>query len=122
MEFLILLLVNWVCAGAFVLVGFSCFKDRKPVGFWTGTQIHEDKVTDIKKYNFANGVMWCIYSALFWLAGFISIFNAKNCIIIDIFACTGGLAGLIIGYGWIKRRYFVSYRDRYVAGKLNDYK
>lgn len=122
MDFVISLFFNWICGAIFALIGFSCTKSRKPVGFWSGIEVKKSEVTDVKKYNFANAVMWCAYSAFFWLAGFIAIGNATASAVIDIIACTVGLVGLIIGYSWIKHRYFVSYRDRYVAGRLNDYK
>ena len=122
MDNIIGVFFNWVCAIIFSLIGFACTKNRKPVGFWSGQTVKKSEVTNVKKYNFANGVLWCAYSAFFWLAGFIAIGNMTASAIIDIIACTIGLVGLILGYGWIKRRYFVSYRDRYVAGRLNDYK
>ena len=121
MDFVIVLFINWICGFIFALIGFACTKSIRPVGFWSGIEVKKSEVTDVKKYNFANSVMWCIYSSFYWLAGVVAIGSMTVAAIIDIIACTVGLIGLILGYGWIKRRYFVSYRDRYVAAKLNDY-
>lgn len=114
--------INWVCAAVFSLIGFSCFKSKRPVGFYSGTTIRKEQVTDVRKYNFANGVLWSTYSVIFWLAGFCAFFDAGIGMIFTIVGCTVGIIFLILGYGWIKRRFFVEYRDRYIAGKLNDYK
>ena len=122
MEFLLGVLINWFCGAIMVLVGISCFKRRTPVNFWSGTEVKKEEVTNVKKYNFANGVMWCIYSGFFWIACFAAIFNSTVSVVFLILGCTVGIAGLLIGYGWIKRRYFISYRASYVASKLNDYK
>lgn len=122
MEFMLFMLISWFCGAVFVLLGFSCFKRRTPVSFWSGTEVKKQEVTNVKKYNFANGVMWCIYSVFFWIAGLAAVINSTASVVFLVLACTVGIAGLILGYGWIKRRYFVSYRDSYVAAKLNDYK
>lgn len=114
--------INWVCAAIFSLIGFSCFKSRRPVGFWSGMSVRREQVTDVHKYNFANGVLWSGYSVIFWIAGFCSFVDTGIAMIFTMIGCTAGLAYLILGYSWIKRRFFAEYRDRYIAGKLNDYK
>lgn len=122
MEGIIGLIINWFCGAIFVLLGFACFKSRKPINFWSGTEVKKQELTNVKKYNFANGVMWCIYSSFFWIAGLAAVINSTVSIVFIVLGCTVGIVGLLLGYGWIKRRYFVSYRDSYVASKLNDYK
>lgn len=122
MDFWAFVLLSWLCGAVMILMGYSCFKRRTPVNFWTGTEIKKTEVTSVRKYNFANGVMWCIYSAFFWIAGLVAIVNKTVAVVFLVLGCTVGVMGLILGYGGIKRRYFVSYRDSYVASKLNDYK
>ena len=114
--------INCVCGVIFLLIGFACFKSRKPVGFWSGSSVREEQVTSVRKYNAANGILWSSYSAIYWIAGFLSVSNQGAGLVFTIIGCTAGLVYLILGYGWIKRRFFVEYRDRYIAGKLNDYK
>lgn len=115
-------LISWFCGAVLVIIAYSCFKRKTPVNFWSGTEVKKEEVTDVKKYNFANGIMWCIYSAFFWFAGLAAMSDKMVSVIFLVLGCTVGLIGLLLGYGWIKRRYFVRYRDSYVASKLNDYK
>lgn len=122
MENIIFVMMSWICGAIFVLIGFSCFKRTQPTGFWSGVEVRKDEVTDVKAYNVANGIMWCIFSLFFWISGVAAIFNSTLAIVFIVVGCTGGVVGLILGYGWIKRRFFVCYRDKYVASKLNDYK
>ena len=81
-----------------------------------------EQVTNVKGYNVANGIMWCIYSMFFWTSGVASIYDSIYAVIIMVFACTGGIVGLIMGYGLIKRKFFVSYKYKNIASKLNKYK
>lgn len=122
MENIVFVMMCWICGAIFVLIGFSCFKKTEPTGFWSGVEVRKDEVIDVKGYNVANGIMWCIFSIFFWVSGILAIFNSFVAVVMLIIACTVGIVGLILGYGWIKRRFFVCYRDKYVASKLNDYK
>lgn len=47
----------------FIGIGISAFLSKEPVGFWNIKKMGE--VTDIKKYNFAVGKMWCIFGVIF---------------------------------------------------------
>ncbi len=122
MENILFVFISWFCGAIFILLGFSCFKQTTPTGFWSGVDVKAEEVTDVKAYNKANGIMWCVFSVFFWISGIAAIFNSVVSVIFMVLSCTVGIIGLIIGYGMIKRRYFVSYRDKYVASKLNDYK
>ncbi|MBQ2745965.1 MAG: hypothetical protein IJF37_10195 [Lachnospiraceae bacterium] len=122
MESIVFVLISWLCASVFVLLGYACFKRRTPVNFWSGAEVKKTEVTNVRKYNVANGVMWCIYSMFYWIAGLAAIVSKTVSVIFLVMGCTVGIFGLILGYCWIKRRYFISYRDSYVASKLNDYK
>lgn len=114
--------INWVCAIVFSLIGFSCLKSKRPAGFWSGMQVRKEQVTNVRKYNIANGILWMSYSLIYWIAGLCSIIDTGIGVIFTIVGCTAGIAYLLLGYAWIKRRFFVEYRERYMAGKLNDYK
>lgn len=114
--------INWVCAMVFSLIGFSCFKAGRPVGFWSGISVRKEQVTDVRRYNIANGILWFSYSLIYWIAGICSFVNTGIGAIFTIIGCTAGIVYLLIGYNIIKRKFFVKYRERYIAGKLNDYK
>ena len=115
-------LINFVCAAIFSLLAYSCFISRRPVSFWSGDKITKDQVTDVRKFNMANAVLWAIYSLFYWIACVCGFVNSKVSIIITIVGLTVGFVGLLIGYNIIKRRFLHEYRDRYIASKLNDYK
>ena len=114
--------INFVCAAIFSLLAYSCFISRRPVSFWSGEKISKDQVTSVKKYNFANGVLWSVYSGFYWIASICGFVSTSISMIITIIALTVGIAGLLIGNVVIKRRFLHEYRDRYIASKLNDYK
>lgn len=114
--------INWVCAVIFLLVSIACKKSKRPVGFWSGQKVRREQVTDVRKYNIANCILWGIYSLIYWIAGFVAFSDTGISMIITMIGCTVGLAYLILGYVWIKKRFFVEYRDKYIASKLNDYK
>ena len=47
----------------FVAVGIWAFCRKTPMHFWAGSTISPEAITDVKKYNRANGFMW-IFAAL----------------------------------------------------------
>ena len=114
--------INWVCAIVFVFIAFSSFRRKSPMNFWSGTEVREEQVTDVKKYNYANGVLWLGYSLFFWIAGLLSFTDTSYGMLVSVLGCTVGLVYLVLGYRWIKHRYFVECRAKYIAGKLNDYR
>lgn len=114
--------INFVCAAIFSLLAYSCFISRNPVSFWSGEKITKEQVTSVEKYNFAYGVLWAAYSVFYWIASICGFVSTALSMIITILGLTVGIAGLLIGNAVIKRRFLHEYRDRYIAGKLNDYK
>lgn len=122
MENIFFVVISFLCGVIFVAIGVSCFKRTKPAGFWSGVEVKKEQVTDVKKYNIANGIMWCIFSTLFWISGIAAIYDSIAAVIIMVINCTFGIVGLIVGYGLIKRKFFISYKYKNIASKLNDYK
>ena len=122
MENIIFVVISFLCGVIFVVIGISCFRKKEPTGFWSGIEVKREQVTNVKGYNVANGIMWCTYSMFFWVSGLASIYGSIYSVIIMVFACTGGIVGLIMGYGLIKRKFFVSYKYKNIASKLNKYK
>lgn len=53
--FVILCLV----AGIFIGIGISCLFAKKATGFWAN--VKRPEVTDVKKYNRAMCVLWCVF-------------------------------------------------------------
>ena len=51
----------------FVALGISAFFAKKPMGFFANAEMFE--VTDVKAYNRAVGIMWCIYGIVMIIFG-----------------------------------------------------
>ena len=60
----------WAIMGAlFVVMGICILfsKSAKPFGFWANAEVASIK--DVKGYNRALGILWCVYGVLFVLIG-----------------------------------------------------
>ena len=94
------------CMFVFEAIALWCFLSKKPVNFWTGDKISESSISNIKKYNHANGTMWLLYG-LFWLissiVGLYSAAIAGICLAI----CCAGVLLLIMTYSKIRNKYQV---------------
>ncbi len=62
-AFIIFVLVALI----FVAIGISAFFAKKPMGFFANAEMFE--VTDVKAYNRAVGIMWCIYGIVMIILG-----------------------------------------------------
>ena len=60
--------VIWALVGALIIViGIKDLFAKKPVGFWAN--IETMKVSDVKGYNRATGILFMVYSIVFILLG-----------------------------------------------------
>ena len=62
--------VIWVIIGVlFIVMGIYDFnsKKAKPFGFWANAEVAP--IEDVKGYNCALGILWCVYGVLFTLIG-----------------------------------------------------
>ena len=89
-----------VCAGAFFAFAIYAFLSKKPINFWAGEKIPSDLVTDVKKYNRANGTMWLIL-----IAAVIGLFSIEISAGITLVLCAGIII-LIIVNNSIRKKYF----------------
>ncbi|MCR5188860.1 MAG: hypothetical protein K6C97_07980 [Treponema sp.] len=105
-ENILTFFITLFCALVFIALTVWCYKSKKPVNFWAGDKISANRVSDVKKYNRANGLMWLIYS-FFWIAAaIVSLFNVKIAgICIGI--CCAGIIVLIIIYLNISKKYII---------------
>ena len=70
MEEKLMAFLIWSIMGAlFIVMGIYCIKSRKakPFGFWANAEAAP--VEDVKGYNRALGILWCVYGVLFTLIG-----------------------------------------------------
>ena len=68
----------WAIMGVlFIAMGIYDFnsKKTKPFGFWANTETAP--IEDVKGYNRALGMLWCIYGILFILIG-LPLLDVKN--------------------------------------------
>ena len=59
-------------------MGIFAVRAEKPAHFWAGTVIDTDRVSDLKGYNCACGIMWKIYAVPYFLAGILSCFGIMD--------------------------------------------
>lgn len=60
----------WAIVGVFCIVlGMYDFfsKKEQPFGFWANAEV--EKIENVKAYNRALGILWCVYGVLFILIG-----------------------------------------------------
>lgn len=75
MENLIWYIVMIPCSALFTGIGIYAWNRKKPMWFWSGTDVKEEEISDVIAYNHANGVMWMLYSLIFWMSAIISHWN-----------------------------------------------
>ncbi len=84
MQTVLWLIIMLPCSALFTALGIYAMKREKPMWFWSGSEVKEYEISDIPAYNKANGIMWIVYSAGFWISTVAGLFRL-------------GIAGLIVG-------------------------
>ncbi len=70
MEERLIAFIIWSIMGAlFIVMGIYNLKSKKakPFGFWANAKVAP--LEDVKGYNRALGILWCVYGVLFLLIG-----------------------------------------------------
>lgn len=98
-------LVCFGCGLVFYVLGIYASKTEKPMHFYSGTEIDTNTITDIKKYNQENALMWKVYSLCYFVSAIVGIWNTLLCVILLIFSCSVGIVFLVIQYHRILRKY-----------------
>lgn len=80
MEESVMAFIIWAIMGVlFIAMGIYDMnsKKAKPFGFWANAEV--GPIEDVKGYNRALGVLWCVYGVLFILIGLpLLILNEQN--------------------------------------------
>ena len=92
-------------AAFFTGIGVYAIKRKKPMWFWSGSEVKPWQIKDVPAYNKANGWMWIVFSLVFWAAALLSLFDTPAAWILLVVGCLAGIPGLVIAYGRIYRRY-----------------
>ena len=100
-----MLLVCFGCAFLFLGIGVYARKKKEPMWFWAGTVVDASQITDVKKYNKANGIMWQLYSLWYFAAGVAEIWSTAVSAVILTLSCTLGLGLLVFSYNKIYKKY-----------------
>ena len=105
MENLVFLIIMIPCAAAFTGIGVYAMKRKKPMWFWSGSEVKPYEIRDIPAYNRANGWMWIGYALGFWAAAALSLLNVPAAGLLVAVWCLGGIPVLVLGYNRIYKKY-----------------
>ena len=100
-------IVTLGCAIMFYSIGAYAKKKEKPMGFWSGVEVKESEISDVKKYNKENSIMWKLYSLWYVAAGIAGTWSNVAYLIIFCSSFTIGLILLICSYQRIYKKYKV---------------
>ena len=64
-----------VCGVVFAAIGIWALCRKTPMHFWAGDTIPAEKISNVKKYNLANGIMWIIASLPYFASAITAYFN-----------------------------------------------
>ena len=72
---IIMWVVAFSCGALFFGMGVYARRLKKPMWFWSGTDVDPSEITDVKKYNRANGTMWQVYAMFYFGSGVAEIWS-----------------------------------------------
>ena len=93
------------CAMLFCGIGIYAQKIKKPIWFWSGTEVDRTSVSDIPTYNRENAKMWFGYSLWYWAAGLLWHWSTMAAVGILVLGGTLGIVLLIRNYLKIEKKY-----------------
>ncbi len=70
---------------------------KEPMRFWAGSTVPKERITDVKAYNHANGILWIAFSLSRWAAGLSGIWSMKLAVRIMTIADSAGIAVVFVG-------------------------
>ena len=89
----------------FTGIGVFAWRRKEPMWFWSGSKVNRNEISDIPAYNRANGIMWIVYSLVFWISTILGIFNLPIAGILMGAGCILGIPALVIAYSRIYKKY-----------------
>ena len=82
----------------FTGIGIFAWLRKEPMWFWAGSTVKESEIRDVRAYNRANGIMWLVYSVVFWASTILGMFHVGAAGIVLTIGCPAGIFALIIAY------------------------
>jgi len=105
-------IVSFGCAALFYAIGAYAQKRELPMWFWSGTEVKASEITDVKRYNKENAVMWKTYALWYAAAGIAAVWSPLAVAVILVLSCTVGIAQLIWTYQKIYKKYSTDQKSR----------
>lgn len=102
---IIMWVVTFGCALLFFGIGVYARRLDKPMWFWTGTEVDPSTISDIKKYNKENAIMWQTYSLWYFASGIAEIWSSIVALVFLLLGCSIGLVILVAWYSRIYKKY-----------------
>ena len=94
------------CALTFIALGIYSIKRKDPMHFWAGSKVPPEKVSDIPRYNRANGIMWIVTGLLYAADALLAFYDFFTAGMVLLVISLGGVPCLILGYRAICKKYF----------------
>ena len=93
------------CGALFTGMGVYAWRKKKPMHFWSGATVKESEIRDIPAYNRANGMMWILFSLIFWVSALAGVWSAAGAAILEAVGFVIGIPALVIAYRRIYQKY-----------------
>ncbi len=97
--------VSLVCGAVFAGIGLFALKSKKPMRFWSGEEIGEENITDVRAFNRASSAMWICFSAVFWAGAFLGFSGSEAAGWVTLAGCLAGIPLLLFLHGRICKRF-----------------
>ena len=82
-----------------------CFFSKDPVNFWAGDEIKPEEISDIRKYNNINGIMWAVFTVPQLAAAVIMPFNSTLAGMLLTVCGVGGIIPAMFVYKAVEKKY-----------------
>ena len=105
MEKTIWLIIMVPISALFTALGIFAWKRKKPMWFWSGSEVSKYEIRDIPAYNRANGKMWLVFSAGFWICTVLGLFETGIAGYAVMAVCIIGIPALVVTYSKIYKKY-----------------
>ena len=105
MEIVVWLVIMIPVSALLTGIGIYAWRRKKPMWFWSGSTVRESEIADIPAYNRANGIMWIVFSLIFWIGTAAGCVRMSMAGVIIIAGCVVGIPALPVTYTRIYKKY-----------------
>ena len=89
----------------FTGLGIFAWRRKKPMWFYSGSEVKPWQIRDIPAYNRANGIMWLAFSLVFWVSAGLSLRSVEAAGLVTAVGCLAGIPILVVVYQRIYKKY-----------------